>query len=504
MNYDQYLNEASNKAFTENGALSYASTLNACLDLFALGAASRNMDKTKVINLIDAAFQENKEIAFRVLFYLADIREGQGEREFFKIALTHLVNRHPELIKAIVSLIPEYTRWDYLYTLVGTSVEDEVIRVIKDEYTKTQASGETSLMYKWLKSTNTSSKESVRLGKWTADILAYPKSYAGLKAYQHMLRRERSKLNDAVVETKLSRNNWEDVDYSKVASKASLKYKRAFERHDKERYSSFIDDVLSGKQSMNASVTYPHEIVYAYTKDGFYEPKMDLPLEALWKSLPKYINSNENVIAVVDTSGSMTRPISKSSKISASDVAFALGAYTAQYLTGPFKGKVITFSEEARYINLFKFGTSLFDILRSFYEHRIVENTNIQSVFDLILYTALSHHVPQTELPSKVIIISDMQFDDFQSEQTNFDLIKEKYESANYVMPELVFWNVNARNTEFPVTQFEKGVALVSGYSPSLLEEVLSGQIKSPIDHMLKTIMTDRYDVISLKINSIT
>ena len=46
-----------NTTTTENGATAYSSTLNAVLDLFALGGAYRNRPEADVVNLFAKAFE---------------------------------------------------------------------------------------------------------------------------------------------------------------------------------------------------------------------------------------------------------------------------------------------------------------------------------------------------------------------------------------------------------------------------------------------------------------
>ena len=491
-NFVNMLEEESNYTLTENGARTHASSLDAVLDLFAIGGAARNLGDDRRVNLIKAAYKANPDLALRTIFYLGDIRQGAGERDLFKAAIKTVAMIDPKAMKALVTLIPEYTRWDYVYELVGTAAEEEVKNLIRSEHARV---GEgTSLMYKWLKSSNTSSKESRRLGAWTAQVLGFDsKEYKGLHAYQKLLSAKRALLSEAVVEKLMTSQMWDKIDYEKVPSKASLKYREAFKKHD-FGYQNYIQKVLSGEKKMNMNVTFPHDIVSKYGYRGHNEVP---ELEAAWKSLPNYVNSDENVIVVADTSGSMGSFISPKANVRSIDVAHAMSIYCAERLSGPFKNKVISFSSRARFFDIEKYGESLRDKVNVLWENSIVENTNLQSVFDLILSTATKNGVSQEEMPTKVLIISDMEFDEAQSGKTNLEAVKTKYANSGYKMPELVFWNVCARNVQFPATKSEKGVALVSGYSPTLFAQVLSGVIQTPLDNMLKVITSTRYDAIT-------
>ena len=121
-------------------------------------------------------------------------------------------------------------------------------------------------------------------------------------------------------------------------------------------------------------------------------------------------------------------------------------------------------------------------------------NTNLEAVFDLVLQAAVKNHVPQAEMPAKLYIISDMEFDTCvkNSSMTNFESAKASYASAGYKLPDLVFWNVDSRNEQQPVKENDRGVALVSGCSPRIFSMVMDGEL-NPYAFMLSVIDTERY-----------
>jgi hypothetical protein len=123
-------------------------------------------------------------------------------------------------------------------------------------------------------------------------------------------------------------------------------------------------------------------------------------------------------------------------------------------------------------------------------------NTNIQAVFDLILDTGIENKVKKDDMPKTIYIISDMEFDEatIDNEKTNFEIIKQKYEEAKYDIPILVFWNVDSKQNNVPVTGTEKGVILVSGASPSIFKMVMKKT--TPQDFMLTTLNSERYKII--------
>ena len=164
------LKRATNYTRTENGAIAHKSTLNAVYDLFAFGGAYRNRTDEECIALFKKAYTEDAELALKCLFYLRDIRGGQGERRFFRVCFKWLAEHDLEAAFRNLDNIVEYGRWDDLYALVGTEIEKDALDVMKAQLSKDIVSlktGETegvSLLGKWLKSENTHSEESKKLG----------------------------------------------------------------------------------------------------------------------------------------------------------------------------------------------------------------------------------------------------------------------------------------------------------------------------------------------------
>jgi len=111
----------------------------------------------------------------------------------------------------------------------------------------------------------------------------------------------------------------------------------------------------------------------------------------------------------------------------------------------------------------------------------------------------LENDLEQSDLPKTIFIVSDMQFDQAckNNNKTNFEVIRKKYKKAKYKMPNLVFWNVNAIESDTPITVHDTGTALVSGYSPVVLKAVLESKVITPQDVMNTAILSERYSVVS-------
>lgn len=493
------LKVASNMTYTTNGARTYNSTLNKVYDLFAQGAAMRSASEDACTRLFVDAYTENPEMALKCLFYLRDVRGGQGERRFFRLAVRWLALNTTE-VNHLIPLIPEFGRWDDLYILVGTRAENEMFRFINQQLLLDLDSKTPSLLAKWLKSENTSSADSCALGSKTREALGVTP-----KQYRKMLSALRAKIN--IVETLMSQNRWDEIEFDKLPSRAGLIYKNAFARHDvtKARYEKFIKDETT---KVNAGTLYPYDVVHEVTKlwdgRGWYSsydlkvPMDDVNRMAInkyWDNLSDYFRgATLNALAVVDTSGSMTSAYSGS--IVPMDVAISLGLYCAERAKGPFKNHFISFNSRPKLIETT--GVDFCDKVSRIYKQNLCENTNIEATFDLILNTAKVNRLSQHDLPENIIVISDMQFDagrncygSNSNTRSLMENIERKWNAAGYKMPKLVYWNVNASNGGNMPMQSKDGVTFVSGASPVIFEMVLTG--KTSIDLMLDKLNSERY-----------
>lgn len=491
------------KTYTENGAAAYATSGKNLLDFNFKTTEFRSAPEQEIENSFVKAYFENPIYAMRTLFWTRDPRGGNGERRIFRVCLKDMAKNKPEVAKAVLSLVPEYGRWDDLWCLLDTELKDDVLNLVlkqlNEDMEAVRNNGKISLLAKWAPSSNTSSKETRRL----AEIL---RTGLGMspKTYRKTLSMLRSYGN--VIETYVSANNWSEINYSAVPSQANLRYKNAFMRHDMERRNAYLDSLVKGDAKINAGVLQPHEIVAKYNPRSDWYSKhtlvndYDETLEQLWKALPDV--SVENAMVIRDGSGSMcgiryggAEPLA---------VASALAIYIAEHNTGVWKDKFITFSQKPKLIDLSNCKT-LRDKLVETYAHDECENTNIEATMDLILQTAIANHCTQDELPKRVIIVSDMAFDSataiYEAYQINpvdeslFDGIARKFEAAGYLMPKVVFWNVNQGNVRggVPMQQNKLGVVLMSGYSTQLMTMAMSGET-DPYKVLLETISVERYD----------
>lgn len=474
-----------NFTFTENGGLTYKSTMSGLLDLFALGGAYRSRETEEKIKLFKKAYEEDATLAMKCLFYLRDVRGGQGERSFFREVMKWLARNKTETARKNLEFIPFFGRWDDLYTFIDTPLQEDALNIMREQFWLDIESMTPSLLGKWLKSENTSSQESRRLGTIT-------RKHFGLtaKEYRKALSALRERIK--VVEKLMSENRWDEIKFDKIPSKAGLIYSNAFARNDytKERYFNFIN---SKETKVNTGTLYPCEVVNKVHKYGYYDSLEDAVVNKYWENLTDYFNNATfNGVAVVDTSGSMTS--NYYSKINPIDVAISLGLYCAEKCgkDSPFYNHYISFSEKAKLIEIK--GKTFADKVRNIYSANLCENTNIQSVFDLIVDTVKKYNVPKEEIPKNIIIISDMEFDAAQglysTNYSDLEYLMGQFVAATGVIPHLTFWNVNARHDIIP-TSPSPHTTFVSGYSPVLFEQILKE--KSSLELVLDKLNNERY-----------
>ncbi|RZR93821.1 hypothetical protein BHM03_00022399 [Ensete ventricosum] len=264
-------------------------------------------------------------------------------------------------------------------------------------------------------------------------------------------------------EVYMSAGQWSILPYSRVASVAMKNCKKHFTKHDRERFTQYLDDVKKGKAKIAAGALLPHEIV-ADSGDEVAELQWKRMVEDLSK-----IGSLRNCIAVCDVSGSMNgTPM---------EVSVALGLLISELSEEPWKGRVITFSESPMLHRIE--GESLLEKTRFVRTMDWGMNTNFQKVFDKILEVAVAGRLPAEGMVRRVFAFSDMEFDMASPNpwETDYEAIRRKFEESGYgeAVPEVVFWNVRGTSTSTPVVSTQKGVALVSGFSKNIVKLFLDG-----------------------------
>lgn len=508
------IEKVNNLVTTENGALGYKSTGKDLVDLnFRIPSMRKGLDWND-LDQFKSAINDNIVYAVKWLFFVRDIRGGLGERDTFVRFYQVLFDENSTVAISLLPLIAEYGRWgDVVDIAFGGSdtLKKEAFKVIekqlKEDVTNSTQGKPISLLAKWLPSINASRKSRAK----AVDIINH--LYMNMASYRKMLSKLRKYLD--VTEVKTCGNKWGEIDYNKVSSNANLRYKDAFMKHDEIRRREYLAELSKPNSSvkMNAGDLYPHEIWNKYTKCGnnnyqFYYGKSmieedDLALEGMWNNL-KNLGNVGNTMCVCDGSGSMCITLPNSNSVRAIDVSRSLSVYFAERCEGEYHNKFIEFSSTPQFIEL-DGCKNLREKINHVERYNDCSNTDIEKVFQLLLHTAIENKMTQKDMPERILIVSDMEFDcattispfgksDTYISQftTLFDALKNEYESHGFKLPKLVFWNVNSRTNTIPVTENEMGVTLISGFSINLLKLVMSNET-DPWLILKETLDSERY-----------
>jgi hypothetical protein len=335
------------------------------------------------------------------------------------------------------------------------------------------------LCAKWMPRPNVGNREKKR---WASSL----RKYMGLspKEYRKLLVE-----NSNTVEQLMCAREFTMIDYSKLPSKAMSDYMKAFSKNDLARFQEYLTSVEKGDTKINAGAVYPYDIVKSMKQGNARGAN------AQWEALPNYLeNSKERFLPVVDVSGSMECPAGQNPNVTCMDVSISLGLYISQRNVGPFQDAFVTFSSSP---SLQYLKGSLSERYNQLRRADWAMSTNIQAVFDLILNKAKASKVSEDEMPTMVLILSDMEFDYAGGRNWNDtaqQMIERKYTEAGYTMPKIVYWNIQSRGDNNKPVQFDKnGTALVSGFSPALLTNLLAGKEMTPLAMMMSVIGSERY-----------
>lgn len=464
------LKKENNKVFTENGAKTYASTLDKCVDLFFQIGAMRGQEPQRIVNAFTEAFREDVELAIRILLWARDIRGGAGERESFRIILKHLELTDIDLFCRVANRISEIGRWDDLLVAQTTRGKDHCFKLIAEGLLNDKVSG---LVAKWMPRKGPIANE---LREWFGQSpRQYRKTLVGLTN---------------VVETKMCAKEWDNINYETVPSLAMSRYTKAFGRHDPTGFADYMQAVTSGEKKINAGAVYPYDVLKG-ARFGLDQLSAQRVINQ-WDALPNYMG-DEAILPMIDVSGSMNASAGGTS-LTCMDVSTSLGLYLATKSSGPFKDICMTFHDQPDLINL---EGNIINKLQQVHR-RVGYNTNLERAFEVLLAFAARNKIKQKHMPKYLLVLSDMEFDDPQHNGPKFlsKNIKEQYEKAGYDLPIIVWWNIQSRNKNFPVKAHKEDHVLVSGFSPAIAKSILSMDTESMSPHkaMLEVIMNSRYD----------
>lgn len=455
---------------TTNGMTAVKSSFNACVDLFAQIGSSRGRDITPAFV---KAVREDRNIAFRILQWARDVRGGAGERDTFRNLLISLAqNANTDDVIRLIAKVPEIGRWDDLFGLIGIS--DRIDGVIAETFAQALVE-KNGLAAKWMPREG---KKYSRffMNQFELSERQYRKLIVGLSK---------------TVEQQMCAQQWDEIEFGKIPSLAAKNYQKAFRRNTPELYQEYIDGLATGKTKINAGAIFPYDVIRGLNGVAGIA-------DAQWKALPDYMaGSTENILPIIDVSSSMNTPVS--ANLSCMDVAISLGMYVAERSKGAFRDKFLTFDSNPRLIDLSnqKTLTQRYQTTRS---APWGGSTDLEKTFRLILDTAVKNHVPASDMPTKILLISDMQFNSAArgwDKESAYIMIDNMYTKAGYKRPEIIFWIVASNVPNFPVTFGAGRTCMLSGFSPAILKAVLAQTDvpeMTPMSMMLEAVNIDRYN----------
>ncbi|CAO2834219.1 unnamed protein product [Amaranthus hypochondriacus] len=388
--------------------------------------------------------------------------------------------RHSKKAEMAKTALERYTR-DSDYRLLHDKVSDLFTEFLISDLESLNSGNlnKISLAAKWCPSLDSSFDRATLLCEAIARKL-FPREkyeeYSGVEE-AHYAYRVRDRLRKDVLvplrralelpEVFMSANRWNELPYNRVPSVAMKTYKEIFLKHDEERFNGFLEKVKSGEAKIAAGAVLPHEII-----SSLNDPDGGVVAELQWKRMVDDMLKEgklNNCISVCDVSGSMSgTPM---------EVCIALGLLLSELCEDPWKGKVITFSENPQ-LHLIE-GNDLRSKIQFIRRMDWGMNTNFQKVFDLILGVAVQGKLAGDQMIKKVFVFSDMEFDQASSNpwETDYEVIKRKFKENGYGdnVPEMVFWNLRESRAT-PVPKNQQGVGLVSGFSKNLMKLFLGGK----------------------------
>ncbi|MGG7177631.1 DUF2828 family protein [Clostridium paraputrificum] len=465
----------------------------------------RDEKKEETIKIFNNAFNEDPIKAMKILFYIRDKYNGLGERSTFKIIINYLGRTNNKYLRENIDLIPVYGRWDDLYALFNTKLEDEVIRLFKEQIQKDLNSDKPSTLCKWLKSENATSETTRQLAKRTRILLNLSS-----KEYRHLLTKLRSKAE--TIETYISRGRWGDIQYGNLSAANLKKYHKTFMRHDKDRYSAFLNLNIAKKRNEDLHLNstkivdkyFPYNILERIVNNKIDYTSTDY--KEIWSKLPDYLEDQEgDTLACIGLMGETMKKIKKSP-------AFYASVSTALYLLennkGRYKDYIVTMKPTPNFKRVK--GTDIFSRIEEIITYSLNEEVNVESALDLILFAAIKHNISSSDIPKRLFFITDGKCNisllsikgDKQTpyfiNAEEYENIKEKWSLAGYTIPALTFWIIDGVRENSNVIMDNNSFIIASGYSHNVFISILKDEYTSTEDLMNIMFNDNRYSNIKI------
>lgn len=397
---------------TENGDASFNATGNNLLDiLFMSEYYTKHLDEVPFIG------HDDKAKLFAM--FMRDPRFGMGRRDLGRRLLKDTLCDYNQIVRC--------GRADDLWIIFKDTADWHNIL----DYIKTVIDGDWSiapLLKKWLP----------RYSSKNLMVAREIAAYWGMnkQQYGHYVKCD-------TVENTMSRKMWESIEFDKLPSLAAIKYVKAFQRHQPERYEQYLEDVRSGKKQLHIATTTVYDI---------YRNRTSIDPDVFYSKMEKISGS---WIPVIDVSGSMYDSNDSIGK------ALSIGKYLSDCSTY-CPNQFLTFSSKPELVT--QRGTFYNDILNNIKDANWGYNTDLGAVMDLLSRLKLN-------FPDWIIILSDMEFDRGSCCRKDDTMMKFKMMGAN---TKILWWNFNSRATTAPETD-KYGNVFMSGYNPILLKFLEAG-----------------------------
>jgi hypothetical protein len=506
---------------TENGAVALDTSGNHIVDYFML--YTRTLTKEQNHQFLEKCWAINPQKTVAVIFNGRDRLKGKKEKTVSNQAMLWLREHKPySYMNNITTYVNKYGRWkDLLYicyennadsmihknyelTLFAEKLREDLselkIQEIREADADTEKSSKSSskkmnsvsLCAKWAPSENDRNDSRKQFAKKIASILYDKEDSKKMEKYRkEYLVPLRKQIN--IVETLMCNNEWDKINYEGVPGVASRRLHKAFSNHDSDRYCDYLASVRSGDAKINVTGILPHELANYYvnlrnTQDEYEENET---IELLWRTIVDNVKGSGvlgNSLAIIDLSGSM---FSASNGSIPAQVAIALGIITSQCCKGMFKNKFITFSANPELVSLIPdaeyaeytekgIEPSLYTCFKSLVNVDFGYNTDFVKCCEMIIKYGREHNINDEDMPKKLFIYTDMQFDEATTETEGkenntieilYKTIVKMFKAADYTPPKFIFWNLNSSHKEsFPVNCKTEGTAMISGFSEQLLK----------------------------------
>lgn len=521
--------------FGENGCPEYADTGSNVLNLSQL---VRGGDPTGICNDIWNS-QNVRDVtdAIVLAFLTRNIRGGKGEKTLSYQMFVQICQHFPHTGLQLLPLFVHFGYWKDLLLLVDHSrklgkvdlknrIQQEALILMRDQFDKdlaivkayemqdknkkdaaAAAGPKISLLAKWLPRENSHFDRRLKVVdkflQFDSQVTdAY--RYRALKEYRRRVAKLTAYLD--LPEVYLSAQRADEMNFSKIASKATFKLSRALLNETKDGSTRYPQDPKRVKcanlfvqhllhTGCKGQTLMPDEIVEEILK-GNISPMRAKVLDAQWKDLWKGVLEQAKQRAVEDGMDFDPSKMVPLSDVSGSmygkpmEVAIALGIGISEICHPAFRNMILTFEARPKW-HLLKEGDSIVNKVRSLARAPWGGSTNFEKAFEMILTVCINHRLAKEDVPS-LIVFSDMQFDMADNARLQwcspshlppmhevlrkrFAEVAQQLQWSDAEPTPIVYWNL--RNTPgHPVTKDTEGTVLLSGFSPNMLKMVMNGE----------------------------